>query len=153
MKGQPTSQLQPSQPGIESKIHATAESDVIQLIGTGKLRNKVAIIAFGKGKVSHSVAVAFANENADIVLLYHDKDLEVERIQRDVEAMGRSCLMLAGDIDTEDFCIRSINAVLNRYGSIDILVNCAAEQLQQPDASDIKDDQLVRTYRSMCIRV
>ena len=141
-------QEQPRQPGIETRMRPLPESELDQHIGTGKLQNKVAVITGGDSGIGRAVAIAFAKEGADIAIIYLNEHQDAERTQQDIEALGRSCLLLAGDVGDEGFCRDSIAAVLDNFGGIDILVNNAAEQHPQTDISAITEAQLVKTFRS-----
>jgi NAD(P)-dependent dehydrogenase (short-subunit alcohol dehydrogenase family) len=116
--------------------------------GSGKLKNKVALITGGDSGIGKSVAVYFAKEGADVAISYLNEHQDAEETKRLVEAEGRKCLLLPGDIGTETFCIDLVGKVISEFKKIDILVNNAAEQHPQKSLLDITGDQLERTFRT-----
>jgi NAD(P)-dependent dehydrogenase (short-subunit alcohol dehydrogenase family) len=65
-----------------------------------------------------------------------------------VEAEGRRCLLIAGDIGDETFCRRLVDRTISEFHKIDILVNNAAEQHPQESLEKISAEQLERTFRT-----
>nr|WP_258535706.1 SDR family oxidoreductase [Bacillus sp. 03113] len=141
-------QHQNRQPGLENLMNPKPISVDIHYKGTGKLMNKVAIITGGDSGIGKSVALYFAKEGADIVNVYLDEHSDAEETKGLVEAEGRKCLLIAGDIGSETFCIDIANKTINQFGKIDILVNNAAEQHPQESLLQITAEQLERTFRT-----
>ncbi len=117
-------------------------------LGSEKLAGQVALITGGDSGIGRAVAIAFAKEGADIVIVYLDEHSDAERTKSDVEATGRSCLLLNGDVGEEKFCRQAVEATLENFSRLDVLVNNAAEQHPQSDITDITAEQLERTFRS-----
>lgn len=91
--------------------------------GSGKLEGKTALIAGGENGISRSVAIHFAREGADIAIAFRGERSEAESAQRLVEAEGRRCLTLSGDISSREFCHQCVHVVAEEFGRLDILVN------------------------------
>ena len=72
--------------------------------GCGKLRDKVALITGGDSGIGRAVAVLYAREGADIAVIYFNEHRDARETKRLVEAQGRNCLLLAGDVGREKFC-------------------------------------------------
>lgn len=141
-------QHQSKQPGIETRMRPEPESGMEGYVGSGKLEGEVALITGGDSGIGRAVAIAFAKEGADIAIVYLDEHGDAQRTRSDVEAAGRSCLLLAGDIGDENFCKQAVGKTLETFTRLDILVNNAAEQHPQSDITDITAEQLQRTFRS-----
>ena len=116
--------------------------------GSGKLRNKVAIITGGDSGIGRAVAVAFAKEGADIAIVYLEEHKDANETKSLVEEKGRRCLLVSGDVGHEDFCRKAVGQIINEFGKIDILVNNAAEQHPQESIEKITEKQLERTFRT-----
>jgi NAD(P)-dependent dehydrogenase (short-subunit alcohol dehydrogenase family) len=114
----------------------------------GKLNGKVALITGGDSGIGRAVAFAFAKEGADLAIAYLCEDKDAEDTRQFVEAIGRRCIVMRGDIGDERFCTRCVNDTLTTYGQLDILVNNAAEQHPQDSIADITATQLERTFRT-----
>src|SRR6266550_33783 len=57
-----------------------------------KLKDKVAIITGGDSGIGKAVAVHFAREGADVVIVYLEEHTDAEETKKLVEAEGRNCL-------------------------------------------------------------
>jgi len=117
-------------------------------LAAGKLKGKVAIITGGDSGIGRAVALAFAKEGADLVVCYYDEHEDAEETRRLVEAEGRRCTLMCGDIGDEAHCDAIVKRALDTCGHIDILVNNAAEQHVSQRMEDIDSGQLERTFRT-----
>lgn len=124
------------------------EEEKKSLKGSGKLRNKVAIITGGDSGIGQAVAIAFAKEGADVVVVYLKEHVDANKTKRLVEEKGKKCLLISGDVGKEKFCQLVIKKTLAEFGKIDILVNNAAEQHPQKSIEKITEKQLERTFRT-----
>jgi NAD(P)-dependent dehydrogenase (short-subunit alcohol dehydrogenase family) len=141
-------QVQEHQPGIESEMVPLPESDAPQRLGSSKLENKVALITGGDSGIGRAVAIAFAREGADVAIVYLEEHGDASDTKQMVEAEGRECLLLSGDIGDEGFCKDCVTQTTRHFGRIDILVNNAGEQHPTDRFEEITADQLERTFRT-----
>lgn len=141
-------QHQEHQPGKESEMSPVPQSEKFSSSGSGKLKDKVALITGGDSGIGRAVALAYAKEGADIVITYLEEHADAEETKKQVEKKGRCCLCIAGDIGQEDFCRLLIDTVVKNYKKIDILVNNAAEQHPQENFEEINSTQLEKTFRT-----
>ena len=146
-KGQPRQQ-QSRRPGLESEMRPKPRSVDPKHVGTGKLRDKVALITGGDSGIGRAVAILFAKEGADVAISYLNEHSDAEETKRLVEQEGRKCILLPGDIGYESFCRQAVERVVTELGGLDILVNNAAEQHPQESLEDIDREQLERTFRT-----
>lgn len=141
-------QRQDGQPGVESKMRPRPDSGEEGHKGCGKLPGKVALISGGDSGIGRAVAIAFAKEGANVAILYLREHGDAKDTQQKVEATGRRCIILAGDVGEEAFCEKAVQVAMNRFGRLDILVNNAAEQYPQDSLAKISKEQLERTFRT-----
>jgi NAD(P)-dependent dehydrogenase (short-subunit alcohol dehydrogenase family) len=141
-------QHQSRQPGIESQM--TPRPEVIRPAykGSGKLQDKVAVITGGDSGIGRAVAVAFAHEGADVLIAYLDEHDDAAETRKLVEAAGRRCELIAGDIGDTQFPKQIVAKAIDAFGRIDVLVNNAAEQHVQQTLEDVTAEQLERTFRT-----
>ncbi|MDQ3045206.1 MAG: SDR family NAD(P)-dependent oxidoreductase, partial [Chloroflexota bacterium] len=97
-------QHQDQQPGIESEMTPRPLAADPEYRGSGKLRGKAALISGGDSGIGRAVAVVFAKEGADVAISYLNEHEDAEETKRLVEAEGRRCLLLPGDIGEEEHC-------------------------------------------------
>jgi NAD(P)-dependent dehydrogenase (short-subunit alcohol dehydrogenase family) len=129
-------------------MHPLPASGMENYVSAGKLRDKVALITGGDSGIGRAVAIAFAKEGADIAIIYLNERDDARRTRDDVEAAGRACIVIPGDVGNENFCRSAVDITLDRFGHLDILVNNAAEQHPQSDIGAITAEQLEQTFRS-----
>jgi NAD(P)-dependent dehydrogenase (short-subunit alcohol dehydrogenase family) len=141
-------QHQNQQPGIESEMTPRPRFEDRQYRGSGKLEGMIAVITGGDSGIGRSVAVYFAKECADVAIMYLNEHQDAEETRRQVQEEGRRCILIPGDIGDEAFCQRAIDQVVRELGSLDILVNNAAEQHPQESIENITAQQLERTFRT-----
>lgn len=141
-------QHQDRQPGIESEMTPRPKAEDSKHRGSGKLAEKVAIITGGDSGIGRAVAIAFAEEGADVAIIYLNEHDDARETKLLVEEHEGRCLLIAGDIGDESFCAESVRKTLDEYGRLDILVNNAGEQHPQEDFLKIDTAQLERTFRT-----
>lgn len=141
-------QEQARQPGLEALMRPPPESGAHAYRASGKLEGKVAIVTGGDSGIGRAVAIAFAKEGADIVIIYLEEHDDAKDTQKRIEAAGAQCLRIPGDVGEEAFCRKTIDEILRVYGHIDIVVNNAAEQHPQQRIEDISRAQLLRTFET-----
>lgn len=146
-KKQPA-QKQHRQPGLEFKMRPKPKFQDPDYVGSNKLSNKVAIITGGDSGIGRAVAIAFAIEGADIVITYLNEHKDAADTQKMVEAKGKRCFTIAGDIGNSSFCKKVVTQTMKKFKKINILVNNAAEQHPQKNIGKISDKQLERTFRT-----
>src|SRR5437667_3764179 len=132
-------QHQDRQPGREHKMKPRPRAEDEKYRGSGKLRNKVAIITGGDSGIGRAVAIAFAKEDADVAIVYLEESKDANETKRLVEEHGRKCLSIAGDLGQEEFCRKAVEQTIKDFGKIDILVNNAAEQHPQESIEEITE--------------
>lgn len=153
MKALPKKRLRPAQrqrrrPGVEPPMTPDPLADRPEYRGSGKLAGKTAIVTGGDSGIGRAVAIAFAKESADVAIVYLNEHDDARETKEAVEALGRRCLLFAGDLGCEAFCNRVARGVLKKWDRIDVLVNNAAEQHPQKSIADITAKQLEKTFRT-----
>ncbi|MGR2740311.1 SDR family oxidoreductase [Billgrantia sp. Q4P2] len=141
-------QEQPHQPGAEYKMDPQPEYIRESYRGADKLKDKVAIITGGDSGIGRAVAVHYAREGADCVTVHLEEDTDARETQSLIEAEGRRCLVLKGDVGDPAFCQEIVDKTLQEFGKLNIVVHNAAEQYDWDDITDIPDDQLLRTFQT-----
>jgi NAD(P)-dependent dehydrogenase (short-subunit alcohol dehydrogenase family) len=119
--------------------------------GTGKLQNKVALIVGGDSGLGRAVAIAFAQEGADMAIIYGNASESAEETKKLIEQQGHSCLLITGDVSNETFCQQAVQQTIDQFGKIDILLNNAAEQGPRQSDETVSTQELEDTLEdSLC---
>lgn len=139
-------QHQEHQPGDETEMIPRPESFMENYKAAGKLEGKVALISGGDSGIGRAVAIGYAKEGADVAFIYLDEDNDARETIRHIEAEGRKVIAIRGDIGDKAFCMQAVEKTVKDLGTLNILVNNAAEQHVQQNLEDISEDQLRRTF-------
>lgn len=95
-----------------------------------KLEGKVVLVTGGGRGIGRGISLVFAQEGAKLVLAARGEQ-PLERTRRDVEALGREVLVVRTDVSKEEDVRRAIDAAVERFGTVDVLVNNAGVGLHK----------------------
>lgn len=134
-------------PGHESKLEPKPEWEP-RYPGSGRLRDKVALVTGGDSGIGRAVAALFAREGADVAVVYLSEHDDAGKTKEIVEAEGRRAIIMDGDLGDEAFCKRVVERTVSELGGLDVLVNNAGEQHPDKNIEDITEEQLRRTFQT-----
>jgi len=137
-----------AKPGLEAQMDVKPRFMAEDYKGSGKLEGQVAIVTGGDSGIGRAVAVLFAREGADVAILYLNEHEDAAETQRCIEAEGRRCVTIAGDVKDMDFCQQAVDAVVAEWGHLDVLVNNAAFQEHASSLMDITEERFDETMRT-----
>lgn len=140
-------QSQDVQPGMEYLMEPRPIFDNPKYIGSGKLKDKVAIITGGDSGLGRACAVAFVKEGAKVVIPYYNEKKDADETKAYLDKLNGESLFLEGDITDKNFCKEIVKKTLEKFGKIDILINNAGVQYQQDKLEDISDEQFDYTMK------
>jgi NAD(P)-dependent dehydrogenase (short-subunit alcohol dehydrogenase family) len=135
-------------PGIEAELEPAPMYDAPYYLGSKKLDGKVALISGGDSGIGRAVAVLYAREGADVVIVHLDEERDVDKTRKLVEKEDRRCLVIAGDVRKRDFCQEAVKQTIKTFGKIDVLVNNAAFQLHTDDFEDLTEEHFDETIKT-----
>lgn len=113
-----------------------------------KLADKVAIITGGGSGIGRAICVAFAREGANVAIVFRKDSSDAKETKKLVEEKGAKAIIISADISIESNCRKIIEKVIKTWGKIDILVNNAAVQYPQTEIENIKEKQMLQTFRT-----
>jgi NAD(P)-dependent dehydrogenase (short-subunit alcohol dehydrogenase family) len=137
-----------AKPGLEADLETQPMFEAPAYLGSEKLKDMVAIVTGGDSGIGRAVAVLYAREGADVAIAYLEEHEDVEETKRAVEAEGRRCIVIAGDVADPAFCESVVEKTVSEFGKLDILVNNAAYQQHVPDILDLTNEQFDRTLKT-----
>jgi NAD(P)-dependent dehydrogenase (short-subunit alcohol dehydrogenase family) len=135
-------------PGKENALSLEPMYEAPYYKGSEKLKGKVAIITGGDSGIGRSVAILFAREGADIVIVYLSEHEDAKETQIAVQKEGTKCILLPGDVTDPEFCAFVSQQTLDNFGSIDVLVNNAVFQLHISDFEDLTEEHFDLTLKT-----
>jgi NAD(P)-dependent dehydrogenase (short-subunit alcohol dehydrogenase family) len=132
-------------PGSEADLDLQPRFMAPDYRGSGKLHDMAALITGADSGIGRAVAVLFAREGADVAVAYLSSDEDARETQRCVQAEGRRCLLLKGDVKDDAWCRSAVEKTVATFGRLDVLVNNAAFQEHAESLEDIDDRRLHET--------
>jgi NAD(P)-dependent dehydrogenase (short-subunit alcohol dehydrogenase family) len=135
------------EPGHESQLQPKPDWEP-RYPGSGRLRDKVALITGADSGIGRAVAALFAREGADVAIVYLCEHDDAQKTKEIVEQEGRRAITVAGDVGDKQFCERAVQQTIDQFGRLDVLVNNAGEQHWAKEITDIDEHQLRRTFQT-----
>ncbi len=135
-------------PGEERKIDPSPMYDAPYYIGSKKLDRKVALVTGGDSGIGRAVAVLFAREGADVAIAYLTEHEDARATKAAIEAEGRRCILISGDVSIRSHCIKAVARAVNELGGLDVLVNNAAFQVHAARFEDLTPEHFDATLKT-----
>jgi NAD(P)-dependent dehydrogenase (short-subunit alcohol dehydrogenase family) len=136
-------------PGLESELDPRPRYQAPRYKPASKLEGKAALITGGDSGIGRAVAVLFAREGADVAINYlREEETDAQETKRAVEAEGRRCILLPGDLRDADFCKSLVEDAVSKLGKLDILVSNAAWQNSKDSILDVTEEEFDRTFKT-----
>jgi 3-oxoacyl-[acyl-carrier protein] reductase len=118
------------------------------------LRDKVVVVTGGSGALGGALAEFAAERGARVVIFYHSGRDRAEAIVHRIEDRNASALALQVDVADRSSVDAAVLSVLNTFGQIDVLINCAGIsrngvvwKVSDDDWSDTLDVNLTGTFQ------
>ncbi len=113
-------------PGLTARMEPVPDHGETSYEGTGRLTGMRALITGGDSGIGRAVAIAYAREGADVAINYlPDEEPDAADTASYVEAAGRRCARVPGDLTSREVCERIVADAVAQLGGLDILVNNA----------------------------
>ena len=137
-----------SKPGSEQRLNPMPSYEAPFHRGSGKLADKVALITGGDSGIGRAAAILFAREGADVAIVYLNEQADAEITRQKVEAEGKKCLLIAGDVSRQKFCDKAVAQTVRKLGRVDVLVNNAAFQIHTSRLEDLTAEHFDETLKT-----
>lgn len=115
--------------------------------GTGRLKDRKALITGGDSGIGRAVALAFAREGADVLISYLDEDDDAKETARLVGEAGRKAVAVPGSIENLKHCEELVQRAVTELGGLDILVNNAAFQMSHESVEELSPEEWDHTFK------
>ncbi|HAC58572.1 SDR family oxidoreductase [Parvibaculum sp.] len=148
-KEAPVGQEQDHQPGSEAEMDPPPDYEP-RYPGSGRLKDKVAVITGGDSGIGRATSILFAREGARIGILYKNKveEEDAKKTAELVEREGGECFLLSGDVGKKAVAESFVEETVKKFGRLDIVVCGAAEQHFQKNFEEIPEDQILQTFET-----
>jgi 3-oxoacyl-[acyl-carrier protein] reductase len=91
-----------------------------------ELSGKTAIVTGSAVGVGRATALALARRGANVLVNYTRSEAEARQTAADIDALGAKALLVCADVSQDDQVREMVRQALDRFGSVDVLVNNAA---------------------------
>ncbi|OWT80195.1 MULTISPECIES: SDR family oxidoreductase [unclassified Achromobacter] len=135
-------------PGLEADMEVRPAFSAPGYRGSGKLDGFGTIVTGGDSGIGRAVAILFAREGADVAIVYLNEHEDAEETKRCVEAEGKRCVLISGDVKDPAFCRNAVDTTLREFGKLDVLVNNAAFQEHASSIVDLSEERFDETMRT-----
>jgi NAD(P)-dependent dehydrogenase (short-subunit alcohol dehydrogenase family) len=134
-------------PALDAILKPQADHGEESYCGSDRLVNRKALITGGDSGIGRAIAIAFAREGADVVINYlPSEEIDGQKTLEILKETGQKAIAIPGDITNENFCKNLVMQAVEELGSIDILVNNAAEQEFVEELDDLTTEQFTKTF-------
>jgi 3-oxoacyl-[acyl-carrier protein] reductase len=90
------------------------------------LKDRVVVVTGSSSGIGQTTAIRFAKEGAKVVVNYHANKEGGEETLAKIKKITPHCLLVQADVSKEEDVKRLFNAVVDEFGTVDILINNAA---------------------------
>ena len=118
------------------------------------LNGKVAVVTGGTSGIGRALSLGLADAGADVIATAR-RQPEIESTAAEIEARGRKTLRQASDVCNRTTLESLLVSVLDHFGKVDILINCAGKikrtptlELSEEEWNDIMNTNLTGTLRA-----
>jgi NADP-dependent 3-hydroxy acid dehydrogenase YdfG len=98
-----------------------------------ELSGKVAVITGASSGIGEATALHLSKQGAKVALLARRKE-RLDKLVQDIEKAGGEAMAIEADVTDKEQCGKAIKQVIDKWGSIDILVNNSGVMLIGPAA-------------------
>lgn len=118
------------------------------------LTGRSAVVIGGTTGIGHAISLGLAHAGADVAPSSRRADL-VDKVALEIETLGRRSLRCASDVQDRASLERLLAAAINKFGKLDILVNCAGRTKRAPtlDFSEEDWNAILETNLTGALRV
>lgn len=97
-----------------------------------RLADKIALVTGASLGIGQGIALALAEEGADVVVNYRSHRAEAEAVAGKIEQLGRRALIWQADVADRDAVAAMIGGTVEHFGRLDIAVANAAMSIREP---------------------
>jgi NAD(P)-dependent dehydrogenase (short-subunit alcohol dehydrogenase family) len=117
------------------------------------LEGKVAVVTGGTSGIGRALSLGLADAGADVIATARRKE-QVDATAKEIEARGRKTLRAPSDVSDRGTLEALLAAALERFGKVDILVNCAGIIKRAPtlDFSEAEWSNILNTNLTGTLR-
>ncbi|KYC35535.1 sugar dehydrogenase [Scytonema hofmannii PCC 7110] len=116
------------------------------------LKGKNVLVTGASSGIGQAIAVRFAQEGANVAINYRkspedaqDTEEMIERACGEIQGCGVENILVQADVSKEEDVVNMVGTVVEKFGSLDILINNAGIQIEGA-AHEIKIEEFDRVF-------
>ena len=128
-------------------------SEDLGLFLSKPLQDKVALVTGSARGLGRAIAIELASRGASVAINSHSNTAEAEKLSAEVQEMGVDSVLISGDVSSKEDCKHVMEAVMDRFKQIDILINNAditrdrtVRKMTQAEWKDVLNTNLNGTF-------
>ena len=135
-------------PGLTERMLPQPDHGEQSYRGSGRLKDRRALITGGDSGIGRAVAIAFAREGAHVAIAFlPSEQADAEATAQWVADAGTDPLLLPGDLRSEQHCKDLVAHTDQAFGGLDLLVLNAAHQRNRGGIDKIPTDDFETVMR------
>jgi len=87
--------------------------------------NKVIVITGSSKGIGRALAIAFAKEQAKVVINYLNSEIAAKQLFDDISSYNPHCLLVKADVTQQEDVSRLYHETIKTFGKVDVLINNA----------------------------
>ena len=97
-----------------------------------RLKGKTALIAGASRNIGKTIALTFAREGAEVIVVARQHEDDLKQVARECESLGAKALPLLADLGSHEAVNRMAQQGLSHFGKVDVVVSVAAIRPHKP---------------------
>ena len=136
-------------PGLAGKMNPRPDHGETSYKGSGRLKDRKALITGGDSGMGRAAAIAYAREGADVAINYYPtEESDAQEVIELIKKEGRKAIAIPGDLRDESFCKQLVEDAVKALGGLDIVVNNAGRQQAYQSILDITTEEFDWTMKT-----
>lgn len=136
-------------PGLARDMDPPPDHGEKSYKGSGRLKDRKALITGGDSGMGRAAAIAYAREGADVAINYFPtEEPDAKDVMVLIEEAGQKGVAIPGDLREETFCKDLVAKAIEKLGGLDIIVCNAARQQSHDSILDITTEDFDATMKT-----
>lgn len=110
-----------------------------------KLNSKVSLITGGTRGIGAATAIQLARLGSDVAINGRHLDGEANAVKAKIDALGRRCVLVAGDMAIPDQVTQCVRETVTQLGRVDVLVHAAGQAVPR-GLLDVSPDSWYKAF-------
>lgn len=135
-------------PALQNEMNPKPDCGEETYKGNHKLTGRNALITGGDSGIGRAAAIAYAREGANVAIQFlPGEEPDAEEVKQYIEEAGQKALLLPYDLREDSAATEIVEKTVKEFGTLDILVLNAAQQIAHETLQDFTIKQVEDTMK------